>query len=122
VEDVSSSDSTFDLFSSLTVCGAPAVTVGDARVYLVGYIFYIIDCHICWDIFGRINIMYCRLSYVSECALPLKTLVLYTLYIPAVRYNAIQPIIIHNLFFYRFKPDMEMRKNKEVTCILRTWK
>jgi hypothetical protein len=25
--DVSSSDSTFDLFSSLTVCGAPAVTV-----------------------------------------------------------------------------------------------
>jgi hypothetical protein len=26
--DVSSSDSTFDLFSSLTVCGAPAVTVG----------------------------------------------------------------------------------------------
>jgi hypothetical protein len=26
--DVSSSDSTFDLFSSLTVCGAPAVTAG----------------------------------------------------------------------------------------------
>jgi hypothetical protein len=26
--DVSSSDSTFDLFSSLTICGAPAVTVG----------------------------------------------------------------------------------------------
>jgi hypothetical protein len=26
--DVSSSDSTYDLFSSLTVCGAPAVTAG----------------------------------------------------------------------------------------------
>jgi hypothetical protein len=26
--DVSSSDFTFDLFSSLTVCGAPAVTAG----------------------------------------------------------------------------------------------
>jgi hypothetical protein len=37
--DVSSSDSTFDLFSSLTVCGASAVTVGDVRVYLVGYIY-----------------------------------------------------------------------------------
>jgi hypothetical protein len=50
--DVSSSDSTFDLFSSLTVCGAPAVTAGGVRLYLVGYILCIIDCHICWDIFG----------------------------------------------------------------------
>jgi hypothetical protein len=47
------------------------------RVYLVGYIFYIIDCYICWDIFSRIDIMYCRLPYVSRCVLPLKTLVLY---------------------------------------------
>jgi hypothetical protein len=29
---------TFDLFSSLTVCGAPVVTAGDVKVYLVGYI------------------------------------------------------------------------------------
>jgi hypothetical protein len=41
--DVSSSDSTFNLFSSLTIYGAPSVTVGDVRVYLVGYIFCIID-------------------------------------------------------------------------------
>jgi hypothetical protein len=74
---VSSSNFTFDLFSSLTVCGAPAVTAGDVRIYLVGYIFYIIGCHICRDIFGRIDIMYYRLSYVSRGALPLKTLVLY---------------------------------------------
>jgi hypothetical protein len=67
----------YDLFSSLTVCAAPAVTAGDVRVYLVGYIFCIIDCHICRDIFGRIDIMYCILPYVSRCALPLKTLVLY---------------------------------------------
>jgi hypothetical protein len=75
--DVSSSNFTFDLFSSLTVCGAPVVTAGDARVYLVGYIFCIIDCHICQDIFGRMNIMYYRLPYVSRDVLSLKTLVLY---------------------------------------------
>jgi hypothetical protein len=75
--DVSSSNSTFDLFSSFNVCGAPAVTAGDVRVYLVGYILCIIDWHICQDIFGRIDIMYCRLPYVSRGALPLKTLVLY---------------------------------------------
>jgi hypothetical protein len=53
--DVSSSDSTFRLFSSLTVYGAPAMTTGGGglsymlgvRVYLVDYISYIIDCHIC---------------------------------------------------------------------------
>jgi hypothetical protein len=75
--DVSSSNFTFDLFSSLTVCGAPVVTAGDARVYLVGYIFCIIDCHICQDIFGRMDIIYYRLPYVSRDALSLKTLVLY---------------------------------------------
>jgi hypothetical protein len=74
---VSSSDSTFDLFSSLTVCGATTVTAGDVRVYLIGYIFCIIDCHICQDIFDRIDIMYCRLPYVSRGALTLKTRVLY---------------------------------------------
>jgi hypothetical protein len=63
--DVSSSDFTFDLFSSLTVCGAPAVTAGDVRVYLVGYIFCIIDYHICGNIFGRLYILYNRLSYMS---------------------------------------------------------
>jgi hypothetical protein len=75
--DVSSLDFTFDLFSSLIVCGAPAVTAGDVRVYLVGYIFCIIDYHICQDIFSRIDIMYYRLSYVSRGGLPLKTLILY---------------------------------------------
>jgi hypothetical protein len=51
------------------------------RSYLVGYIFCIIDCHIYQDIFGRIDIMYYRLSYISGCVLPLKT----TLYISAER-------------------------------------
>jgi hypothetical protein len=50
---------------------------GEVRVYFVGYIFCIIDYHICRDIFGRIDIMYCRLPYVSRSALPLRTLVLY---------------------------------------------
>jgi hypothetical protein len=43
------------------------------RVYLVGYIFSIIDYHICRDIFDRIDIIYCSLSYVSRGDLPLKT-------------------------------------------------
>jgi hypothetical protein len=55
----------------------PAVTIRGIRLYLVSNIFYIIDCNICWDIFGRIDSMYCRLSYVSGGALPLKTLVVY---------------------------------------------
>jgi hypothetical protein len=73
-EDVSSSDSTLDLFSSLTVYGAPAVTARDVRVYLISYIFCIIDCHICRDIFDRIDIMYYKLLYIFRCVLPLKTL------------------------------------------------
>jgi hypothetical protein len=47
------------------------------RVYLVGYIFYKIDCRICQDIFGRIDIIYYRLPYVSGGALPLNNLILY---------------------------------------------
>jgi hypothetical protein len=47
------------------------------RVYLVGYIIYIIDCHMCQDIFGRIYILNRRLPYVSKVALPLKTLIFY---------------------------------------------
>jgi hypothetical protein len=35
------------------------------RVYLVGYIFCIIDYHICRDIFGRLYILYNRLPYMS---------------------------------------------------------
>jgi hypothetical protein len=54
----------------------PTTALG-VRVYLVDYIFCIIDCHICRDIFGMIDIMYYRLPYLSRCALPLKTLVLY---------------------------------------------
>jgi hypothetical protein len=74
-----SSNSTFDLFSSLTVCGAPAVTTGgEVRVYLVGYIFYIIEYHIYQDIFGRIDIMYYKLPYVSGGVLPLR--LLYSIY------------------------------------------
>jgi hypothetical protein len=86
--DVSSSDSTFDLFFSLTVCGAPAVTTGDVIVYLIGYIFCIIDCHICWDIFGRIDIIYYRLPYISRGDLLLKTLLLYIYRLRAImQYN-----------------------------------
>jgi hypothetical protein len=94
--DVSSLDFSFDLFFSLTICGALAVTAGDVRVYLIGYIFCIIDCHIYRNIFGRIYIMYCKLPYVSRGALPSR---LCTLYIPGERHNAIQPTIIRNLFF-----------------------
>jgi hypothetical protein len=50
--------------------------VGDVRVYLIDYILCIINGHICRAIFGRIDIMYNRLSYVSRCNLPLKTLIL----------------------------------------------
>jgi hypothetical protein len=75
--DVSSSDFTFDLFSSLTICGAPTVTAGDIKVYLIDYTFCIISCHICRDIFDRIDIMYCTLTYISRGTLLLKTLILY---------------------------------------------
>jgi hypothetical protein len=85
-EDVSSSGSTFDLFSSPTDCAAPTVTVGDIIIYLVGYIFCIIDCHICRHIFGRIDIMYCRLIYVSRCTFFLVTLILYILICNPTRY------------------------------------
>jgi hypothetical protein len=50
-----------------------ALSDDSVRVYLVGYIFCIIDYHICWDVFGRIDIMYCSLSYVSRAVLSLKT-------------------------------------------------
>jgi hypothetical protein len=40
-------------------------------------VFYIIDCHICQYIFGKIDIIYCRLLYISENVLHLKTLILY---------------------------------------------
>jgi hypothetical protein len=33
------------------------VMMDDLRVYLIGYILYIIDCHICQDIFDMIDIM-----------------------------------------------------------------
>jgi hypothetical protein len=42
------------------------------RVYLVGYIFCIIDYYICRNIFDRIDIMYYKLSYVSRNVFPLK--------------------------------------------------
>jgi hypothetical protein len=35
------------------------------RVYMVGYIFCIIDYHICRDIFSRLYILYNRLPYMS---------------------------------------------------------
>jgi hypothetical protein len=49
---------------------------GDVIIYLAGYIFCIIDCHICQNIFGSIDIIYCRLPYVSRGVLSLKTLIL----------------------------------------------
>jgi hypothetical protein len=64
----------------LTLCcrrWCSSATTHTVRVYLVCYIFCIINCHICWDIFGRIDIMYSRLPYVFRGALPLKTLVFY---------------------------------------------
>jgi hypothetical protein len=51
---------------------------GNVTVYLVGYIFCIIDCYICQDIFGRIYIIYSKLPYVSGGALPSK--LLYSIY------------------------------------------
>jgi hypothetical protein len=44
---------------------AAVVTAGDVRVYLVNYIFCIIDYHICRDIFGRLYILYNILPYMS---------------------------------------------------------
>jgi hypothetical protein len=53
------------------------VTTGDVRVYLIGYTICIIGCHICQDIFDRINIMYYELPYVYKGVL----LLLYSIYI-----------------------------------------
>jgi hypothetical protein len=64
------------------------------RAYLVGYIFYIIDCHICQDIFGRIDIM--TTICIQRCLAPQESC---TLYILVERDNAIQSTNIHNLFF-----------------------
>jgi hypothetical protein len=99
LRDVSSLDSTFGLFSSLAVCGASVVTVGDIRVYLIDYILYIIDCQICPNIFDMINIIYCGLSYVSRAVLPLKAIILY-IYRPraTIQYNQ---QFIRNLFLNR---------------------
>jgi hypothetical protein len=59
----------------MAICfGCQLVSV---RVYLICYILCIIVCHIYRDIFGMIDIMYCRLPYISRGVLPLKTLVLY---------------------------------------------
>jgi hypothetical protein len=80
------------------------VTTGDVRVYLIGYTICIIDCHICQDIFDKINIMYYKLPYVYEgVLLPQDS---YTLYIPVERHNAIHPKIINlgirigSLYYY----------------------
>jgi hypothetical protein len=76
--DVSSLDSIFDLFSSLTIYGTPAVTAGDVRVYLVVYILCIIDCHICRDIFGRIIL--CIVYYHMYLELSCPSRLLYSIY------------------------------------------
>jgi hypothetical protein len=62
-------------------------TAGDIKVYFVGYIFCIIGYHICQDIFSMIDIMYCRLSYVSRGVLPLKTPILLYIYTVIKQYN-----------------------------------
>jgi hypothetical protein len=46
--DVNSSDSTFDLFSSLTIW-CFRCDCGGVKIYLIDYIFCIIDYHICQD-------------------------------------------------------------------------
>jgi hypothetical protein len=66
---------------------ARVLIAGDVRVYLVSYIFYIIDYHICRDIFDRIDIMYCRLPYVSRGVLPLKTPAPLYIYTSIKQYN-----------------------------------
>jgi hypothetical protein len=74
-----------DLFHSVSSCSTNTMRCLESisarflrvRVYLVGYIFCIINCHICWDIFGRIDIIYCSLLYVFRGVLSLKTFVLY---------------------------------------------
>jgi hypothetical protein len=53
------------------------VYIDIVRVHLVCYILCIIDCHICQNIFDKIDIMYCKLPYISRGVLPLKTLVIY---------------------------------------------
>jgi hypothetical protein len=47
------------------------------RLYLLCYIFHIINCYVYWDIFCMIDMMYYILSHVSGYILSLKTLVLY---------------------------------------------
>jgi hypothetical protein len=75
---------------------APRIPLRNVRVYLVAYIFYIIDYYICRDIFSKINIMYCRLAYVSGGALSFKTFVLY-IYRPrgTIQYNQ-QLYVVHS--------------------------
>jgi hypothetical protein len=65
------------------------------KVYLIGYILYIIDCYIYQDIFDTIDIMYWRVSYVSGCILPSR--LLYSIYTGQETHNTIEPTIIHNL-------------------------
>jgi hypothetical protein len=68
------STSVFSEFRPVSTFAVARVsTAGGVRVYLVGYIFCTIDYHIYRDIFGMIDIMYCRLSYVSRGVFPLKT-------------------------------------------------
>jgi hypothetical protein len=79
------------------------------RVYLVGYIFCIINGHICQDIFGSIDIMYCKLPYVSRCVLSLKTLILYIYWSRGrMQYNQqlytiYSSYMIIRAYFFRFR-------------------
>jgi hypothetical protein len=54
---------------------------GDIRLYLICNILCIIDCHICRDIFGRIDIMY------------------YKLRPPAVTIRGIRLYLVSNIFY-----------------------
>jgi hypothetical protein len=77
----------------------------DVKVYLVDYMLCIIDCHICRDIFDTIDIIYCRLPYISGGVLSLKTL---RLYIYRLR-GTMQPTIICNLFFLQIEPSVNTK-------------
>jgi hypothetical protein len=77
---VSSSNSTFDLFFSLSICGASAVTAGDVRV------------------FGKLYIQYNRLIYMSEYIWYDRYYVLYVEYhiYLEVSYNSSLILYIYN--------------------------
>jgi hypothetical protein len=75
------------------------------RLILQSHRLWCSRCHICQDIFGRIDIIYCTLPYVFRGVLPLKTLVLY-IYRPrgTIQYNQ-QSYTIYSSYINIFLGD-----------------